>query len=265
MSKIYFHSKDCDDAEVHGSERAYMSCIINDLTLSVLSDYLKSDHRNPKAQIVNFIKNPNNLYFINYDNNQFEESFKMSFKSGIGNMTFLHNDKEINSFALSLNTAFSLGSDVIQLMARLHAQCEVHTYIKPENFHWMARIIDKGLKLNILRKDQGWESVVTLLETSKEPIVTSFSVCEQFPSAELANWYTCEAFGNKDECICEDQENCEYHDWDEVDFKEQWELSLEKLENKNGCLELTPNGWEGYFFDQNISAFDIISSINEKT
>lgn len=265
MSRIYFHSKDCDDAEVHGSERAYMSCIINELALSVLSSYIEPSFNTKKSPILDFIKNPDKLYFSRYEDKKFEESFKMSFQSGIGDITFVHKDDEIKSFSLALNTAIAVGSDVVQLMARIHAQCEIHAYIKPENFHWMARIIDKGLKLNILRDNQGWEHVIKLLETSKEPIVTSFSVCDKFPNSYLANWSSICNEG----CDCgadqEEGEDCEYEDWYELDFHKQWDLAWEELEQNTSCLELTPDGWEGYFFNKNVSAFDIIKLINNKS
>lgn len=109
--------------------------------------------------------------------------------------------------SVSLNTALALGSDPVRLAAKIHGWCEVHAWIDGPDRAWAADIIQQGLDVGVYRRgfwfvdgindtgrpadehpsrkwsSQGWEEVQALLrERDDEPVVMSYSVCDQFPS-----------------------------------------------------------------------------------
>jgi hypothetical protein len=101
--------------------------------------------------------------------------------------------KKLESLYAQLNTAMSAGSPSIIFAARLHAQCEVHAFVEGLQRAWLADVIEKGLEDKVLRIqpdderwNRGWVRVMDLLrERDDEPVVTSFSVCRQFPHPHI--------------------------------------------------------------------------------
>jgi hypothetical protein len=100
---------------------------------------------------------------------------------------------------IDLNTALIAGSDPVRLAAKIHGWCESHCWVEGPEREWLAGIIDQGLTAGLYRRglwysdtpdgpkdkwsSQGWEDVLTLLRSrDDEPIVLSYSVCDQFPS-----------------------------------------------------------------------------------
>ena len=125
------------------------------------------------------------------------------------------------------------GSDVIKLLARLHAQCDIHAYVRGKNRNWFADIIEHGREYNILRKDQGWEEIVKMLrKNDRETVVTSYSVCESFPNAGVADW---KAPYNKE------YDEPDWDKWYDISDDRQWYLALRGL-RKNGSklIEFCP-------------------------
>ena len=246
MSAIYFHTKDCDDVFIHGAERALMSMYLNNMAYGVMQSIITPsflDDEPPK--IFRFIPPTHYLRLVQSPYRNFQDNFSAALNAGF---TFTVDDEQIDAFPLVLNTAFRIGSDVYRLMARIHGQCEVHCYVKPENFVWFGNIIQTGLGSKIFRKDMGWEDVLSLLKKTKSPIVLSYSVCEQFPSSEIANWHDDDGDGDG---------------WYGLSPNEQWDLGFSGLEerNKTWSLEITPDTWEGYHFGPNLSAFDLLNRV----
>jgi hypothetical protein len=256
MSRIYFHSKGFDEAEVSGSERAHMDIFTSDLAISTLRPYLIDSCGNMKYPILKHLKDPN--YFNSFidNHNEFKNIFEVSFRSSVGGgMTFLYKEQEISSIALGLNTAMVLGNDAVKLMARIHAQCENHTYVKPENFEWISKIITQGLNLKIYRQNNGWEELIELLKVAKEPIITSYSVADYFPNSTIANHNII--------CECNENDFCECDDsWEKLTHDEQWDKSWENLEKNTGFLELKPDDWNTFFFNAELTTLDIIELID---
>jgi hypothetical protein len=92
---------------------------------------------------------------------------------------------------LALNTLIATHSPVFQFMAKIHGTCEDHAWFEAEHAEWIANLIRQGRKDNVLRPEQGWESVADLCDavatgTTSGPIVLSYSVCEGFPNADVA-------------------------------------------------------------------------------
>jgi len=174
------------------------------------------------------------------------------------------NNEPINTFNMSLNTAISIGNDVIKLFARLHGQCEIHAYVSNKNKKWLANIIQQGLDIKLLRENSGWENTIKLLNNDDETdVVTSYSVCEQFPNREIAHWFpkipmqTLKSEMNPN-IQDEIQDQIEMQ-WYNLPKDTQWDLAIKGLKKKpNKLLELKPDNWNDVRFGTNlITAIDI--------
>lgn len=204
MSAIYFHSFRKPAVRVSGAERAMFNSYTDDLFLASLGM-----HYDP--WITKYF--PSEHYAIGCDIHTAVTAL------GSHNLTLTLDGNSYGIFGIKLNTALVMGSDPIKLAARLNGQCELHCYVMPHNKHWMAGIIHDGLASGVYRKDMGWESVITLLESrSQSPVVCSYSVTDRFPHLG------------------------------------SWKKSLEGLEDMG--LELTPDNWDSFYFDYNVNGFD---------
>jgi hypothetical protein len=245
MSAIYFHSQNEGDARVSGSERAMMSGYINKLFVGLM-DLDRMDGR----KIFDAIISPDH-YMKKYSHieewrylRQFETA--ISVDSMAGNL-FTYRAKPLDLWLCKLNTAIMIGSEVIQFCVRMHAQCEIHAYVEGANREWLAQVIERGLEQKILRSklrgfDQGWSKVIALLRNSdKDPIVTSYSVCDSFPNATAADY------------VEPDDEEDTFHD---LPKKKQWELGLAGIRARSG-LEIKPD-CNQYFGDQLVTVFDLL-------
>lgn len=255
MSRIYFNGKG-DTAEVYGSERAYAEMLIDDIAYSSLRWLIK----NPQSIYDNFIlddfltkecakKKPNE------DFDREEEYFlKLAIQRDWGDKIrikdeviskYKNQDTYINSTDWMLNHALRLGSDLIKFLCKVHGQCEIHGYIKKENYEWLAEIIAEGLRINVLRdeikyKDNsesiewksfkiGWENVIKLLRTSESDIIVmSYSVTEDFPNAFYHD-------GTQEE-------------FEQFSFEKQWDIASKKL-IEDQSLELDPKDWNTFWFE----------------
>ena len=238
MSRIYFHSPS-GDTELRGSERANMGILCgNMLVASVgpISDWYP-DNRHWLRKLI-----PTDHWL--QDTNNFAKSCSLYMRSGDGNLAW--NSKILPMFDLALNTALFSGSDPVKLLARLHAQCEIHCYVTGENRQWLGSIIRQGRLYNVMRAGQGWEDVVDMLYSrNDEPVVCSYSVCEQFPNygsvPEDHPWRLAEdsdAFYN-------------------ASNKDQWKVCWNNLFNNRPDLELRPCSWNRFYFGNGLSGFDL--------
>lgn len=231
MSSINFFSKD-NQASLRGSERAAMDIITSGFQEIIFENKSKDEI----LQILGGTQDLCNLYFFHHEEEKFKESFRMAMRTGMcSGLQFKLGEETINPFCLKLNTAFKMGSDPIKLMTRLHAQCEINTYVMPENFSWIIEIIENGLESGLYRQNQGWDDVLRIFKESKTPIVTSFSGDDDFP----------------------DRKNLEIDDetWHEMSYENRFDLALKELQEIN-MLEITPQLWEKYCFDKDISALN---------
>lgn len=83
-----------------------------------------------------------------------------------------------------------------------------------------------------------------LRESDGSPVVTSYSVCEQFPGVHLL-----------------DRPKGAGDDWHERAFEmphaERWEKSMAKLKASGRRLELKPDDWNDFHFSDGVTALDI--------
>lgn len=252
MSRIYFHSQS-NSSEVRGSERAYAAHLVNDLFQTALG---VSDWDTPEnPHVLRNIIAPNH-YCLREEGKRFAESLSTSLVASCFGPILVVDGKGVDVFSAALNTAMVMGSDAIKLSARLHGQCEVHAFVEGPNREWLAAIIEQGREVGIFRSDSGWESVIAhLRERNDEPIVTSYSVCEQFPNAGAAGW--------KPTRVDESGE-ADWDEWYDLPEAEQWAQGMKALrEEKPMSREMKPDNWNDYYFWDGVTGFDLLAKAIE--
>jgi hypothetical protein len=161
----------------------------------------------------------------------------------------------IRQWPLELNTALLLGNDYVRLLARVHAQCEIHGWIDGPNRSWFAELIDGGRAVGLFRADQGWEDVATFMRANDtDPVAMSYSVTDSFLSGE---WVP-------DEYKTYDENG--YYDmdrWEDVPDDQKWHLGEAWLRSDHADNELKPENWSGLYFGHMLSYFDLMRSDNE--
>lgn len=253
MSSIAFHTP-TNTLRVSSRERALMGSRIAELFAMVvgLHDRFQSGEHALKPYVKGF-------YGESYTGKEWISAFATSAHVGNDKMSIEIDGKRLDIWALQLNTAFAFGNDVVKLIARLHAQCEIHAWADGPNRAWLASVIQDGLRLGLFSSDpygyDGWQKVAAMLESNDEqPVVTSYSVCESFPNAGVADWIAPkDADGEKD-----------YDKWYDLPVKKQWELAMAGLRKSGGGLELRPNWGDFYFGDHDINAFQLMQQIYAK-
>lgn len=243
MSRIYFHGRN-DEAEVWGPERAYMGVLCSDIMIAAIGDlWFARDWLTPLL--------PSNLAMkLNRGEKHDIDSVKSHLRHG-GH--FIIEGQKEEAWIVALNTALAMGSDPLKLLARLHGQCEVHCWVDGPNRKWLADIIRRGRKTQVLRKDMGWETVAAFLEKADDdPVVCSYSVCNSFPdydclpeSHQLKDW--------------DKERQLEKHHEEFLDLPpdKAWELCIRGLREADNGLELTPEDWNEFHFYRGWSAFNL--------
>jgi hypothetical protein len=263
MSGIYFHSLD-GETRVRGNERAMFGCYCSDLMLLALKWVIVDTVKCPSplrkvlpADSYVLGRHPEPVVEYDWQPSGFKDDVELWLKVPYSRTNKLVlGDKEVEPFAMSLNTALVVGSDPVKLGARLHGQCELHAYIEGENRPWMAAIVQDGLSSGFLRDDMGWESVIDLLQAGADhPVVTSYSVCEQFP-----NW------GFADDFEAWDDDDAERIDalreqWWGLPSEVQWGQAMPNLRESGGGLEMKPENWESFYFHNGINAYQFAREV----
>lgn len=239
MSRIYFHTP-TGDAEVSGSERASFGVFCESLAWTFLDYYAEYS----KSILSLFPPH----HYIHGDKAS-KNYIMVAFQQARGELCL--NGKPISPFALSLNTAYAIGNDAVRLAARIHGQCEIHCWTKGENRKWLAGIVQQGLARGFYRAGMGWDDVISLLLSADDsPAVMSYSVCEQFPNQGITGFYYDTPVGADGEP--------DYDAWYDLSEEDQWYLAMKGLEAKGGSgLELSPDTWDNFFFDDGYTAMDL--------
>jgi hypothetical protein len=150
---------------------------------------------------------------------EYEESILTWLRVGGRGMCNPETGAPVDAFGVILNTAMTLGGDAVRLMARIHAQCEIHGFIPPESADFVVGIIEQGRKTRLCRDGMGWEAVTALLKASavaKLPVVMSYSVTDTFPG------------------------------WDaQKDEPKTWDVAFAELD---GLLAIREETWKDYHF-----------------
>lgn len=242
MSRIYFHSEH-GSAELRGSERAYMSIFCVDLMMSVFGDmHYAKDWLLPLVPPTSYVHKSDDI-----------ERTLETYLRVQGDLRA--NDKSVDTFEISLNTAWAIGGDALRLMARLHGQCEVHCWVEGQNRKWLYDIIAAGRKSGLLRGKQGWEEVAAFLVSRDDcPVVCSYSVCEQFPN-----------FGclPGDHPLKQGKDENASEQFYELDDSEAWSACMQELRAQGSGLEMRPDKWGGFYFGHGATAFSLRQAMSD--
>lgn len=238
MSRIYFHSQH-GTSEVRGSERAMAGGLCTDLLRVALRLNDRFMCPDDAARYLTLFPAGHYIHGLTRD-----ERLRASIDTAVS--------VGDEFFTAALNTALDIGSDPVKLMARLHGQCEIHAYVEGPNRAWLADIIDGGRRIGVLRANMGWESVVTLLQSRDDgPVVTSYSVTEQFPNPGVADFHAPET---------DDEDADEYEAWEALPVEERWSLALAGIRSERG-LELKPDVWNDFYFGDGTNGYDLLADV----
>lgn len=259
MSRVYFHSPS-GEAELRGSERAYAASICGEMGLWALKHEI--DPFRGDSPLLAWV--PPGCYLRLMKKEAFARAFQDWFMAGLSG-AYLANPEtgdQYPTFRLALNTAVAAGSDPVRLLARIHGSCEIHCYVEGPDRAWLAAIMEVGLRDNVFRTDQGWESVIEFLGgRDDEPVVMSYSVTEGFPDAHV-----CVDAGLATLPDGPSEERDEWFEtWGEQSSEDQWTQALEALRllNETWVLRLDPATFAEHRFWGGESAFDIARWIND--
>jgi hypothetical protein len=251
MSRIYFHSEH-GEVEVSGAERAYMGGVCGDLFLIGLHLNRHEDYPSYPSPLRKIL-NPNHYTAgPDYQGMRFVDALSTALHVGFDSDVLIVDGKRVDTFAAALNTAYVMGSDAVKLMARLHGQCELHAYVEGANRAWLAGIIERGREARVLRPKMGWEAAAEFLRSREDcPVVTSYSVCDQFPNHHIAGW---------EPPLAKYEDGEEYQDtdaWYDLPAAEQWRAAMDGLRAAGGGLELKPDNWQTFHFRNGINGFQL--------
>lgn len=170
------------------------------------------------------------------------------------------------------NTALAAGADHIKLATKLAAWASC--IIDGPHRAWIADLIDTGLAGGGFRDGVGWDKIAAMLrESDTEPVVTSHSTGDGFPSAYLAGMYPpmpdgigpddweaydrlpAEVRDARDEAIAAADEQ-----WDELDRQEQFTRALAGLRTRRPWCVLTPDTLASVTIGTAVTVYDLLAS-----
>lgn len=259
MSGILFHTVD-STVRVRGSERAHFNYYLLGTFIESI-DVRSLSYYNDDKRFYNLMMGLESMYLIN-DVIMDHDKGTANLRDGVNPRAFGDNLSTIfmamdtrgdllfgatSPFTAALNTALLIGGDVLKLAARLHAQCEIHAYVKGHNRKWLASIIKQGLEIGFYRPDAGWDEVIALLRSSNEgAVVTSYTITERFPNPHIARWRP--SYNEYGEL--------HYDDFYDLSDEEQWNLAIKNL-FKESTLEMKPDNWNAYWVKPGYDAFKL--------
>jgi hypothetical protein len=270
MSRVYFHSPS-GEAELRGAERHHMAWFSTHLTWPIIERFAENrwGERGTPPHLLKIIPRESYLHGTEPEALSRLDAFRTWFNVSMDekNDHFLIDGKKLRLFPLQLNTLYKMGDDPLKLAARLHAQCEIHTWVDGPNREWLAEIIEYGLQTNIFRPGMDWDEVVALLRSrADEPVVTSYSVCERFPNARVAGWMQRpEIQARLKQEPDDDNEDMLYEEWYSVPDEQRWEMAMARLRTgeAGAGLELKPDDWDEYYFNEGLTLFDVAAHLDK--
>lgn len=272
MSRVYFHSPS-GTVELWGAERHHMAWLSTHLTWPILEPYAERRFGRPEGDrpsIMDIVAPGSYLHTTPMEALHRMDAFRTWYSvSGEKDSYFVLDGKKVELFDLQLNTLYKMGNDPLALAARIHGQCEIHAYVEGPNRAWLAGIMKEGRALNIYREGSGWETVIELLlSRDDEPVVMSYSVCEQFPNSRVAGWKARNQ-ARIDAAPPEEQERLGdeiYDEFQNLPSEERWAMCMTALRSgeAGAGLELKPDDWDDYYFRDGTTCFDVAAHLDRK-
>jgi len=241
VSRIYFHTRDEGEAEVLGSERAHMGLLISDVSAAFIPTF--------SERVLPFVTEGHYLHEAARSRRPyFEKDVRLALAHDSG-ACLLYNGTPVDSFALQLNTVLAVGNDPLKLLAMIHGQCEIHAYVEGPERDWLAGVIEQGREVGLYRANAGWEDVIKLLRGSADaPVVMSYSVCDSFPNASIADW----------SAPVDDDGEEDWDAWYELPDGDRWDLAMTGLRSRTDIKSLAPDRL-GNRFAHELTLIDIFS------
>lgn len=235
MSSIIFSTKGEHYARLSGPEYTYMTVLVGDLMCAMLpmSSSITKNH------IVegHYLLNP--LRKDGIGSSDWIMSLRAAINAPGTGKVFSYKGEGVSSFALSCNTAMTIGSDVVAFIAKFAGLAAGHLLIEGENKEWLAHLIMEGLATGILRQRMGWQNVIALLTHDElGPVVTHYTGTDPFPRSDwrLTN----------------------EPNWSDLDEERQWDLSEEFLRERYPDRALTSQNLRARF-EHELTIFDILN------
>lgn len=241
MSRIYFHTPE-RTVEVRGSERAYMGVLAADVALGVLK--LRTADREWIENIAPGFTWREGDYWLS--------DFETWFRVGWEECGLIVGGRPLGCTDLALNTLIAMRSPALALLGHLHGWCEDHAWVAQEDAEWFAGVVEAGRESNILRPEQGWEAVAELAREVASglpgPIVTSYSVCEGFPNASVAQY----------DVPLDDEGEQDWDAWYDLPEAERWRMGIAGLTDRQWIRQISPaTEYDGFL--SGASAFDLMA------
>lgn len=277
MSRVYFHSPS-GEAELWGGERHWLGSFCGDLARGFFD--VVHDHEKIGA----LCSGPGYLQYPGTQNLEkfwaWQKSALLSLTSSVSDDFMSWKGHRIPSWHLVLNTVCRTGSDAAILAARIHSQCEIHCYVEGPDREWLAGLVDAGLESGVFRNlapykaVHDWHEVTDFLRSrDDEPVILSYSVCEQFPDPDVIGYRAPEAMPGEEfqPSWCDDElwesldqrGRLEYHEgeaWNRLADAERWELGLAWLRGLDDGRRLQPSDWRNVRFGCGLSILDITAA-----
>lgn len=257
MSRIYWHGQHFE-SELLGSERAYMGLLSEDIARQVVGRSFGGEH--PISRLL-----PPGVMLPAY--RDIEYAVRMFFSGVMDRNELVWGGTKHSVGDLVLNTAIATGSPYLSLLARLHGYCESHAWVAEEDREWLAGVIDGGRAVNIFRPGMGWESVAEHLRNGDGgPVVTSYSVCDGFPSnppgwmdeawppEQVGKWHYDELTEEQMQAV-----GARGDAWYDISKDEQWRIAFEAVQ-ENWWLRITPDNLTQPMFSGTATLWDAVAS-----
>jgi|SRR5688500_11855298 len=265
MSRLYFSTED-ETVEVKGWERHWLGALVDNVALGVL------DPRNRAGDLEALI-NPRHYLSRSQgeSRDQWAATFSVALRNDMsGDSTAPHSTpllvwrgRPLSGWGLVLNTAAVVGNDAIKLAARLHAQSELHAWIDGPDRAWVADMIEQAVISGVYRSRlkssdhqmpdrvitsySGWGELITFLRSaSDEPVVTHYSITDEFPNPAVAGF------------------QAGWEAWEDLPADEQWRRGMEGLRSGTWSrrftgLQIKPDDWHTFRFHHTLTAFDLFA------
>lgn len=290
MSRLYFHSPS-GDAELMGSEYHWLRSLIYKITLGVL-DADDSYHIDRLRELI-----PHDHYMARQDVTRpgwvapWASTFAMALRNaGGGPEVLAYAGRPIAAFSLALNTAALVGNDAIRLATRLAGQSDIHAYVEGPNRAWVADMMERGVDSGIYRKglhvdnwpdgshgpwrSQGWEDVIALLRArDDEPVVTSYSVDDSFPSPTVMgetppmpdgwrpdDWSEQEWADEDEDSQAEWWETHHRDQWYDQPADVKWDQGMAAIRTSGMGLDVRPDDWGTFRFEHELTVLDLYAN-----
>lgn len=256
MSRVYFHTPSAE-GELWGGERGWLGNLCADIAVGLANVRHHADTWKKLTSPSHYLRKEG----WQYSHLQWIDSFETALHVNLDSSFLVWNGKPVDIFSLILNTASAVGSDAVKLAARIHGQCEIHCFVEGVDRAWLAQLISSGMSDGVFRRNTGaptcsWESVQRLLlDRDDEPVVMSYSVTDQFPSQEAAEW--------EPDIIDDDDVSCGGDAWYDLTHDQRWEIAMDAIRKSPKRLRLNPAEWGNFNFNHGLTMMDLIAPDHE--